>query len=126
MHPRGSNYVQNRAAFSIIKSHWFKFSFNSPLERHYPSACAYCIVRVGYAHRSGKSTANSQRQGAVTPIDAVVSAATGVTMGSQGHGGFVGRSRGHGGFCGWSQGHGGRPVIKIFDYYFLLPAPAFA
>ena len=32
-HPRGSNYVQNRAAFSIIKSHWFKFSFNSPLER---------------------------------------------------------------------------------------------
>ena len=27
-------------------------------------------------------------QGAVTPIDAVVSAATGVTMRSQGHGGF--------------------------------------
>ena len=47
-----------------------------------------------------------KEQGAVTPIDAVVSAATGVTMGSQGHGGFAGRSRGHGGFCGWSQGHG--------------------
>ena len=45
-------------------------------------------------------------QGAVTPIDAVVSAATGVTMGSQGHGGFAGRSRGDGIFCGWSQGHG--------------------
>ena len=57
-HPRGSNYVQNRAAFSIIKSHWFKFSFNSPLDL---SACAYCAVRVGYAHRSGKSTANSQQ-----------------------------------------------------------------
>ena len=54
-HPRGSNYVQNRAAFSIIKSHWFKVSFNSPLERHYLSACAYCAVRVGYAHRSGNS-----------------------------------------------------------------------
>ena len=50
-HPRGSNYVQNRAAFSIIKSHWFKFSFDSPLERHYLSACAYSAVRVGYAHR---------------------------------------------------------------------------
>ena len=51
-------------------------------------------------------------QGAVTPIDAVVSAATGVTMGSQDHGGFAGRSRGHGSFCGWSQDHGGRPVTK--------------
>ena len=60
-HPRGSNYVQNRAAFSIIKSHWFEFYFNSPLERHYLSACAYCAARVGYAHRSGKSTANSQQ-----------------------------------------------------------------
>ena len=56
-----------------------------------------------------------QMQGAVTAIDAVVSAATGVTMGSQGHGGFTGRSRGHGGFCGWSQGHGGRPVTKKND-----------
>ena len=60
-HPRGSNYVQNRAALSIIKSHWFKFSFNSPLERNYLSACAYCAVQVGYAHRSGKSTANSHQ-----------------------------------------------------------------
>ena len=48
-HPRGSNYVQNQAAFLIIKSYWFKFSFHSPLERHYLSACAYCAVRVGYA-----------------------------------------------------------------------------
>ena len=57
-HPRGNNYVRNRVAFSMIKSHWFKFSFNSPLERHYVIARAYCAVRVGYAHRTGKSTAN--------------------------------------------------------------------
>ena len=63
-------------------------------------------------------------QGAVTPIDAVVSAATGVTMGSQGHGGFAGRSRGHGGFCGWSQGHGGRPVTMIIIIIiFCCPSP---
>ena len=65
-------------------------------------------------------------QGVVTPIDAVVSAATGVTMGSQGHGGFAGRSRGHGGFV---DGHRVTEVVrslKIIDYYFLLLAPAFA
>ena len=56
-HSRGNNYVRNQVAFSI-KSHWFKFSFKSPLERHYLIARAYCAVRVGYAHRTGKSTAN--------------------------------------------------------------------
>ena len=50
--------MSKRAAFLIIKSHWFKFSFNPPLERHYLSACA---ARDGYAHRSGKSTADSQQ-----------------------------------------------------------------
>ena len=38
--------VQNRAAFSIIKSHWFKFSFNSPLECHYLSAWAGRVVKM--------------------------------------------------------------------------------
>ena len=54
-----------------------------------------------------------------------MSAATGVTMGSQGHGGFAVRSRGHGVFV---DGHRVTEVIrslKIIYYYFLLPAPVY-
>ena len=35
--------------------------FQLAARAYYLSACAYCAVRVGYAHRSGKSTANSQQ-----------------------------------------------------------------
>ena len=73
-------------------------------------------------------------QGAVTPIDAVVSAATGVT-GSRRFCWPVTRSRGGGVL--WMvtdqvffvDGHRVTEVVrslKIIDYYFLLPAPAFA
>ena len=56
-----------------------------------------CCQRRRQAHfnRSvSKSIENPwEMQGAVTPIDSVVSAATGITMRSQGHGGFDGRLR---------------------------------